>query len=123
MLPIAIKGRRPGNRGLFRLARSAGPAAAASPRSPGSGREEGREFTIGTPRAMMAATNLESGFDLDVRRNRLALVVADANWFSTDNLFREVEQEGVATLLLRCQDFRNAWNRGQRPWDWNTPLV
>jgi teichuronic acid biosynthesis glycosyltransferase TuaH len=71
----------------------------------------------------MAATNLGPGSGLDVTRNRLALAVADANWFSTDNLFREVRQDGVATLLLRCQDFRNAWNRGQRPWDWNSPLV
>lgn len=56
-------------------------------------------------------------------RNRLALAVADVNWFSTKNLFLEVEREGVATLLLNCQDYRNAWNHGLRPWSWNSPLV
>ncbi|WP_254053880.1 glycosyltransferase [Singulisphaera sp. GP187] len=60
---------------------------------------------------------------LDVTRNRLALAVADVNWFSTENLFREVEREGVTTLLLNCRDYRNAWKHGLRPWSWNTPLV
>jgi len=46
----------------------------------------------------------------------LALAVADANWFTTENLFREVDRPGVSTLLLRCDDYRNAWRRGARPW-------
>jgi len=47
---------------------------------------------------------------------RLALAVADANWFSTENLFREVRREGVSTLLLSCMDYVNAWRKGLRPW-------
>lgn len=53
---------------------------------------------------------------------RLALAVADANWFSTENLFREVRREGVSTLLLKCMDYVNAWRRGQRPWSWGEAL-
>ena len=53
----------------------------------------------------------------------LALAVADAGWFTTENLFREVERDDVATLLLRCMDVRNAlrrrpfraWGRRLRP--------
>ncbi len=51
----------------------------------------------------------------------LALAVADANWFTTENLFRELDREDVATLLLTCIDYRNAWNRGLRPWNWSVP--
>lgn len=71
----------------------------------------------------MATTDSRPRGGLDVTRNRLALAVADVNWFSTKNLFLEVEREGVATLLLNCQDYRNAWNHGLRPWSWNSPLV
>lgn len=53
---------------------------------------------------------------------RLSLAIADANWFTTENLFREVEREDVATLLLNCQDVRNAWNAGLRPWQWRRSL-
>jgi glycosyltransferase involved in cell wall biosynthesis len=56
-------------------------------------------------------------------RKRLALAIADANWFSTENLFREVEHEDVATLLLKCVDYRNAWQRGTPPWRWGVPLT
>lgn len=52
----------------------------------------------------------------------LALAVADANWFTTENLFREVDRPGVRTLLLSCLDYRNAWARGQRPWSWDGPV-
>src|SRR4051812_17307312 len=51
-----------------------------------------------------------------VAAGRLALAVADANWFSTENLFREGRRGGVSTLLLSCMDYVNAWRRGQRPW-------
>lgn len=54
---------------------------------------------------------------------RLALAVADANWFSTENLFREVEHADVATLLLKCVDYRNAWQRGTPLWQWGAPLA
>ena len=53
---------------------------------------------------------------------RLALAVADANWFTTENLFREVRRNEVATLLLKCMDYRNAWQHGQRPWSWGEAL-
>jgi hypothetical protein len=53
---------------------------------------------------------------------RIALAVADANWFTTANLFGEVSRDGVSTLLLSCLDYRNAWRRGQRPWSWGGPL-
>jgi glycosyltransferase involved in cell wall biosynthesis len=47
---------------------------------------------------------------------RLALAVADVNWFTTENLFRALDREGVASLLLDCSDYVNAWRRGCRPW-------
>lgn len=50
--------------------------------------------------------------------HRLALAVADASWFTTENLFREVRRENVSTLLLRCMDYRVAWAKGMRPWSW-----
>ncbi len=53
---------------------------------------------------------------------RTALAVADANWFTTENLFNEVERDDVATLLLSCIDYRNAWNRGLPPWSWGKRL-
>jgi hypothetical protein len=54
--------------------------------------------------------------------DRLALAVADANWYTTENLFREVERENVSTLLLKCIDVYNAWKRGQPPWEWGRAL-
>lgn len=71
----------------------------------------------------MATTDCGPKSGPDVTRARLALAVADANWYSTENLFREVEQDGVATLLLKCQDYLNAWRRGLRPWQWSVPQV
>ncbi len=57
------------------------------------------------------------------RSRRTALAVADANWFTTESLFREVRREGVATLLLKCMDYVNAWRKGERPWSrWGEPL-
>jgi teichuronic acid biosynthesis glycosyltransferase TuaH len=53
---------------------------------------------------------------------RLALTVADASWFSTENLFRELRTDHVATLLLKCLDYRNAWQRGELPWTGNRKL-
>jgi teichuronic acid biosynthesis glycosyltransferase TuaH len=53
---------------------------------------------------------------------RLALAVADANWYTTENLFRELHRPGVATLLLKCVDYYNAWQRGAPPWDWGRAL-
>ncbi len=55
--------------------------------------------------------------------DRLALAVADANWFTTENLFHELERPGVSTLLLRCVDYYNAWQKGLRPWAWGSALI
>jgi teichuronic acid biosynthesis glycosyltransferase TuaH len=52
----------------------------------------------------------------------LALAVADANWFTTENLFREAPADRARTLLLSCIDYNNAWRRGQAPWAWGKPL-
>ena len=53
--------------------------------------------------------------------DRLALAVADAGWYTTENLFREVPEARASTLLLRCADVRVAWSKGERPWNWNRP--
>jgi teichuronic acid biosynthesis glycosyltransferase TuaH len=55
-------------------------------------------------------------------RDRLALAVADVGWYTTENLFAEVPKGRASTLLLRCNDVRVAWNKGQRPWNWNRPM-
>ena len=55
------------------------------------------------------------------QRGRIALAVADAGWFTTENLFREVPEDRATTLLLRCADYRVAWSKGERPWSWNRP--
>ena len=47
---------------------------------------------------------------------RLALVVADVNWFTTENLFRELDDPSVALLTLRCMDYVNGWRKGIFPW-------
>jgi glycosyltransferase involved in cell wall biosynthesis len=52
----------------------------------------------------------------------LALAVADVNWYTTENLFREVQRAGVSTLLLKCMDYYNAWMRGLPPWSWRRDL-
>src|SRR5581483_8976921 len=52
----------------------------------------------------------------------LALAVADVNWFSTENLFAELDRPGVSTLLLKCVDYYNALRRGAPPWAWGRPL-
>jgi teichuronic acid biosynthesis glycosyltransferase TuaH len=56
-------------------------------------------------------------------RDRLALVVADVGWYTTENLFTEVPESRASTLLLRCNDVRVAWSKGQRPWNWNRPAT
>ncbi|WP_435015949.1 glycosyltransferase [Tundrisphaera sp. TA3] len=52
---------------------------------------------------------------------RMALAVADAGWFNTENQFREIPESRAETLLLHCADYRNAWRDGERPWSWNKP--
>jgi glycosyltransferase involved in cell wall biosynthesis len=46
----------------------------------------------------------------------LALAVADINWFTTESLFREIDQPSVSILALRCLDYLNGWRRGIYPW-------
>ena len=53
----------------------------------------------------------------------LALAVADANWYTTENLFREIDRPGVATLLLKCLDYFKACRRGTPPWAWTRALA
>ncbi|HZW32833.1 MAG TPA: glycosyltransferase [Isosphaeraceae bacterium] len=50
------------------------------------------------------------------RRDGLALAVADVCWPSTENLFREIDRDSVAVLMLKCLDYVNAWRRGWYPW-------
>jgi hypothetical protein len=57
----------------------------------------------------------------DAKSRTLAIAVADANWFNTENLFRELDRDGVHTFLLYCSDYLNAWRKGERPWSWNKP--
>ena len=37
-------------------------------------------------------------------------------WFTTENLFREIDRDSVAVLLLKCLDYVNGWRRGLYPW-------
>ena len=46
----------------------------------------------------------------------LSLAVADVGWFTTENLFREIDRDSVAVLLLKCLDYVNGWRRGLYPW-------
>jgi teichuronic acid biosynthesis glycosyltransferase TuaH len=50
------------------------------------------------------------------RTPRLALAVADVNWFTTENLFRELDSPDVTLLALRCMDYRNGMRKGIYPW-------
>ena len=54
-------------------------------------------------------------------RDLVSLAVADAGWYTTDNLFSQVPTDRSSTLLLRCSDVRVAWGKGERPWNWNRP--
>ncbi len=56
-------------------------------------------------------------------RDRLSIAVADAGWYTTENLFREIPRDRASTLLLRCADVQVAWKMGQRPWSWNRPAT
>lgn len=52
----------------------------------------------------------------------LALAVADANWYTTENLFDALDRPGVDTLALKCLDYYNAWKQGGHPWSWGRRL-
>jgi glycosyltransferase involved in cell wall biosynthesis len=49
--------------------------------------------------------------------------VADANWYTTESLFRAIDAPNVDTLLLHCCDFVNAWNAGRSPSQWWDSLL
>ncbi len=51
-----------------------------------------------------------------IEKEGLSLAVADVGWFNTENLFREMDREAVAVLLLKCLDYVNGWRRGLYPW-------
>jgi glycosyltransferase involved in cell wall biosynthesis len=52
----------------------------------------------------------------------LALAVADVSWFTTENLFRELNEPGVSILALRCMDYLNGWRQGVYPWSSSSRL-
>ncbi len=70
----------------------------------------------------MGVTTTRTSIGAPPTTARLALAVADANWFTTENLFREVPDGRARTLLLQCIDYNNAFRRGQPPWAWGRAL-
>lgn len=50
--------------------------------------------------------------------SRMAVAITDVNWFTSEHLFRELGSLAIPNLLLRCEDWRNAWMRGVPPWRW-----
>src|SRR5947209_18195941 len=70
----------------------------------------------------MGVTTTRTGNVAPPSTARMALAVADANWFTTQNLFREVPESRARTLLLQCIDYNNAVRRGQPPWAWGRAL-
>ena len=68
---------------------------------------------------MSSSTTLETQSRSEPARadqRGLSLAVADVGWFNTENLFREIDRESVAVLLLKCLDYVNGWRRGVYPW-------
>lgn len=70
----------------------------------------------------MVGTSAPCRVPTETARAPLALAVADVNWFTTENLFREVDRRDLATLLLKCVDYQVAWRRGCPPWTWHRAL-
>lgn len=56
------------------------------------------------------------------RPKRRAIVVADAGWYTTADLFSAIPAERGSTLLLSCIDFQNAIRRRIPPWRFKRPL-
>ena len=79
----------------------------------------GRPPLEGSTVASISTKPPAAGTDREGDRAQLALAVADAGWYTTENLFGEVPRSRASTLLLRCSDVRVAWGQGQRPWRWN----
>ncbi len=62
--------------------------------------------------------------DADPRQRldaRYDLVVADASWPWTENLFAPLAQLGVRVLLIKACDWRNAWQQRRPLGDWFCP--
>jgi teichuronic acid biosynthesis glycosyltransferase TuaH len=66
--------------------------------------------------AMMPAVRPEADSSAARAPGGLSLAVADAGWATTENLFREMDRESVAVLMLKCMDYVNGWRRGLYPW-------
>jgi teichuronic acid biosynthesis glycosyltransferase TuaH len=64
----------------------------------------------------MSAARMETGGPAQPASGGLSLAVADACWATTENLFREIDRESVAVLMLKCLDYVNGWQRGLYPW-------
>jgi glycosyltransferase involved in cell wall biosynthesis len=65
--------------------------------------------------------------DVDAdRRQRIEasydLVVADASWPWTENLFAPLAMQGIRVLLIKACDWRNAWQQRRPLGDWFCPL-
>ena len=65
---------------------------------------------------LYSPTIFESAYTSHTTRH--ALAVADAGWFTTESLFRAIDPRRAETLLLRCMDVVNAWNKRIPPWKW-----
>ncbi|APW59651.1 glycosyltransferase [Paludisphaera borealis] len=53
---------------------------------------------------------------MTTRTHRLSLAVADVSWYTTENLFRELDDPDVSLLAMRCMDYVNGWRKGVFPW-------
>jgi teichuronic acid biosynthesis glycosyltransferase TuaH len=72
--------------------------------------------------AMLRGIATETGHAAPMASAGLSLAVADVGWATTENLFREIDRESVAVLMLKCQDYLNGWRRGLYPWSPNCRL-
>ena len=66
--------------------------------------------------ATMRAVRHEAQPSLSLGSGGLSLAVADVGWATTENLFREIDRDSVAVLMLKCLDYVNGWRRGLYPW-------
>src|SRR5262249_17018593 len=88
-------------------------------RSPRAGRGLGspasRDATMMST-GMRRAARPEAGRPAQRTTGGLSLAVADACWATTENLFREMDRESLAVLMLKCLDYVNGWRQGLYPW-------
>ncbi len=63
-----------------------------------------------------------NGSSVPRRPKRRAIVVADAGWYTTADLFSAIPAERGSTLLLTCIDYQNAIRRGISPLRFKRPL-